>query len=82
MELFKTTILKKDYKEFTKKILPNVLQCNYCNVVSCEWHSEFIGTCTHCRQRHCKNCRMFNISKDLLLASASAETVDFLYNFI
>ena len=36
----------------------------------------------HCRQRHCKKCRSFNISKDILLASASAETVDFLYNFI
>ena len=82
MELFKTTTLKKEYKEFSKKILPNVLQCNCCNVVSCEWHSKFTGTCTHCRQRHCKNYCIFNISKDLLLASASAKTVDFSYNFI
>ena len=82
MELFKTSTLKNKYKEFSEKLLPSILECNYCNVVSCEWHSKFTGTCTHCRQRHCRNCRMFNISKDLLLASASTETVDFLYNFI
>ena len=77
MELFKTSILKNEYKEFSKKLLPTVLECGYCNVVSCEWHSKFTGTCVHCRQWHCKKCRSFNISKDILLASASAETVDF-----
>ena len=82
MELFKTNILKNEYKEFSIKLLPSVLECNYCNVISCEWHSKFTGTCIHCRKRHCKNCRSFNISKDILLAFASAETVDFLFNFI
>ena len=82
MELFKASILKNEYKEFSEKLLPSVLECNYCNVVSCEWHSKFTGTCIHCRKRHCKNCRSFNISEDILLASASAETVDFLFNFI
>ena len=82
MELFKTSILKNEYKEFSTKLLPAVLDCNYCNVTSCEWHSKFVGTCVHCRQRHCKKCRNFNISKDILLASASAETVDYLFNFI
>ena len=82
MELFKTSILKNEYKEFSTKLLPPVLECNYCNVKSCEWHSKFVGTCVHCRQRHCKKCRSFNISKDILLASASAETVDYLFNFI
>ena len=82
MELFKTSVLKNEYKEFSEKLLPAVLECNYCNVVSCEWHSKFTGTCIHCRKRHCKNCRSFNISKDILLSSASAETVDYLFNFI
>ena len=82
MELFKTSILKNEYKEFSEKLLPSVLECNYCNIVSCKWHSKFTGTCIHCRKRHCKNCHSFNISKYILLASASAETVDFLYNFI
>ena len=82
MELFKTTTLKNEYKEFSEKLLPAVLECGCCNVVACEWHSKFTRTCVHCRQWHCKKCRSFNISKDILLASASAETVDFLYNFI
>ena len=82
MELFKTTTLKNEYKEFSNELLPSVLECGYCNIVSCEWHSKFTGTCLHCRQRHCKKCRKFNVSKDILLASASTDTVDFLYNYI
>ena len=82
MELFKTSILKNEYKEFTNELLPSVLECDYCNVVSCSWHKKFTGTCLHCRQRRCNKCYKFNISKDILLTSASTETVDFLYNFI
>ena len=80
MELFKTSTLKNEYKEFSEKLLPALLECGYCNIVSCKWHWKFTGTCVHCRQRHCKKCCSFNISKDILLASASAEAVDFLYN--
>ena len=82
MELFKTTTLKNEYKAFTNELLPSVIECGYCNVVSCSWHQKFTVTCLHCRQRRCKKCYNFNISKDILLRFASAETVDFLYNFI
>ena len=30
MELFKTKELQKEFNEFTKDILPNVLTCNLC----------------------------------------------------
>ena len=76
MELFKTTTLKNEYKEFSNELLPSVLECGYCNVVSCNYHSKFNGTCLHCKQRHWKKCRKFNISKDILLVTASTETVD------
>ena len=82
MELFKTSAVKNEYKEFSTKLLPESLECNYCNVTSCEWHSKFVGTCVHCRKKHCKKCSSFNISKVILLTSASAETVDYLFNFI
>ena len=82
MELFKSPILKKEYEEFSNELLPAVLNCNYCNVMHCLWHSKFVGTCVHCRQRQCKNCRKFNVSEDILLNTASEETVDYLYNFI
>ena len=82
MELFKSPILKKEYEEFSNELLPAVLNCNYCNVMHCLWHSKFVGTCVHCRQRPCKNCRKFNVSEDILLNTASEETVDYLYNFI
>ena len=82
MELFKSTVLKNEYKEFSTKLLPEILECNYCNITSCQWHSKFNGTCTHFRQRHCKKYRSFNISKDILLKSANEETVDYLINYI
>ena len=82
MELFKTAELKNEYKEFLTKLLPDVLNCNFCNITCCEWHSKSIGTCIHCRKRHCKKCHSFNISKDILLASATQITVDYIYNYI
>ena len=82
MELFKTAELKNEYKEFLTKLLPDVLNCNFCNISCCEWHSKSIGACIHCRKRHCKKCHSFNISKDILLASATPITVDYIYNYI
>ena len=82
MELFKTDILKKEYKDFNKIYLPSVLECGFCNVVSCEFHSKFFVSCVHCRSRACKKCKMFNASKGMLLKSASPETVNYLYNYI
>ena len=82
MELFKSRELQKEFDEFTKDILPNVLSCNLCQKLSCMWHSKFDVICLHCRKEQCKNCKKFNISKDILLNSASVETVDYIYNFI
>ena len=78
MELFKTKELQKEFNEFTKDILPNVLSCNLCQKLSCMWHSRFDIGCLHCQKAQCKNCKKFNILKDILLGSASAETVDYL----
>ena len=82
MELFKSRELQKEFDEFTKDILPNVLSCNLCQKLSCMWHSKFEVSCLHCRKEQCKKCKKFNILKDILLGSASVETVDYLYNYI
>ena len=82
MELFKTDILKKEYEEFNKKYLPAVLQCGFCNKVSCQYHSKFIVSCNLCRNAVWKNCKIFNNYKNILLKSASAEAIDYLYNYI
>ena len=82
MELFNTKELQKEFNEFTKDILPNVLTCNLCQKLTCMWHSKFDVSCIRCRKEQCKNCKKFNISKDILLHSASAETIDYIYNFI
>ena len=82
MELFKTTFLKKEFKDFTEKLLPAVLECSYCNKLACHWHGKFDISFIHCRKIKCNNCFKFNISKDILLDSADEQTNDYLINFI
>ena len=82
MVLFKTDILKKEYKEFSDKLLPAVLECGYCNKMHCKMHSKFEMLCSLCRNDMCHNCRRFNLSKDILLNKATSQTIDYLYNFI
>ena len=81
MELFKTKELKNEFEE-TKKLLPTIIECNYCQKEKCIYHSRFIVSCTMCRNEKCNNCFKFNISKSILLKSSSKETKDYLTNFI
>ena len=41
MDLFQSTVLKNEYKEFVDKIMPNVLLCGLCNQTCCKWHNKF-----------------------------------------
>ena len=82
MELFKSECLQKEYKEFTEKLLPAVLECGYCNILACHWHGKFVVVCANCRKIRCINCYKFDISKDILLDKADRKTHDYLLNFI
>ena len=81
MELFKTKELKNEFEEM-KKLLPNAIECNYCQKEKCIYHSRFVVSCTLCRNARCNNCFKFNISKSILLKSSSNETINYLTNFI
>ena len=82
MELFKTKQLQQEYKEFSEKIMPSVLKCNYCNVSHCIIHGKFDISCIHCRKIKCEKCFKFNISMNVLLKSATEQTIDYLFNYI
>ena len=82
MELSKSDLLKKEYKEFSEKLLPKVLEWGYCNVIHCKHHSKFDMLCSLCREAKCNHCRQFNLSKDILLGSANTETKLYLHNYI
>ena len=81
MELFKTKELKNEFEEM-KKLLPSIIDCNYCQKEKCLYHSRFIVSCTLCRNAKCKNCYKFNISKLILLKTSSKATNTYLTNFI
>ena len=81
MELFKTKELKNEFEEM-KKLLPTVIECNYCQKKTCIYHSKFIISCTLCRNAKCKNCFSFNITKNVLLKNSSKEAKIYIENFI
>ena len=82
MELFKSVELKNEFKELTETLLPKIMECSYCNKLSCMYHSKFDVTCIHCKKIKCINCFKFNISKNILLDASSEETKDYLVNYI
>ena len=81
MELFKSKELKNEFEEM-KKLLPSIIDCNYCQKEKCIYHSRFIVSCTLCRNEKCKSCFKFNISKSILFKNSSKETNTYLTNFI
>ena len=82
MEFFKTETMKKEFDEFTKKILPGVLSCNLCRKLTCKYHSKFDPCCSMCRNEHCSNCKKFIISKDILLKYNDEEAKNYISNYI
>ena len=81
MELFKSKELKNGFEEM-KKLLPTVIDCNYCQKETCIYHSKFIISCTLCRNAKCKNCFKFNITKNVLLKHSSEEAKIYIEDFI
>ena len=82
MELFTTETLRKEYKELVQEILPKVLECSYCNIDSCKYHTKFNFSCNLCRQVRCRTCFTFNISRKTLLDASNEETKNYLNCFI
>ena len=82
MELFKTNLLKKEFERFQNEELINVLECELCQRISCEWDRKFKVTCDRCRKARCKACSSFNIAKENLFRNLDKEGKDYLGNFI
>ena len=80
MELFKTDVLKKEYKNFTNSLLLEVMKFNYCNSLS--WHKKFKIECNQCRQSRCRGCYAFNTSRNYLLDNLDDEGKEYLNNLI
>ena len=67
MEFFKTDVLRKEFEQFQKEVLTSVLNCGLCQKTACEdFHCKFLVR-KFCREKQCKACKKFNISKDVLL---------------
>ena len=42
MGLFKTNIVKQEYKRFQNEVLTNLLECGLCQNSSCEYHKKIL----------------------------------------
>ena len=82
MELFKTDILKKEYKIFVEQTILKITDCNYCNQTCCAMHYCFDVCCKKCRIAKCYNCQVFNQQLDALMKAASNETREYIYTFV
>ena len=82
LEIFKSDILKKEFDEFVKKTLPEILACNYCNVGFREMHGRFIATSRKCRTDRCGPCRVFNIQIDALIRTSREHGKKYIFNFV
>ena len=82
MDLFQSTVLKNEYKEFTDKIMPNVLLCGLCNLTCCKGHNKFTVECNLCREARCSNCLCFIVSLNFLLNNVNDQGKKYIHNFM
>ena len=82
LEIFKCDVLKKEFDEFVKKTLPEIVACNYCNVGFCEVHGRFIASCRKCRTESCGPCRVFNMQMNTLMKASGEYGKKYIFNFV
>ena len=83
MEIFKSDILKKEFKRFREEDLIKILACAYCQKATCQYfHTKSLVQCKFCRETFCKNCHKFNITKDILLEKVDEIGKNYIENFI
>ena len=83
MDFFRSGVLKKEYENFVKEILPLVAECGLCVSCefSCEYDKKFLVTCCRCREQRCTNCFSFKTLFDILTKNGNDEAKDYLTNF-
>ena len=81
--IFKIDLLRKEFEKFHKEVLVDALMCNLCQKTACQlWHCKFLVSCKYCRENHCKVCKTFNSTKDLLFKNLDDAAKDYVQNFI
>ena len=82
MNYFKTGILKKEFKNFTERVLPKVLKCGLCEKYSCKWHKQFLLTCSQCREVRCLPCVTSKSAVETLVKTLDSDGREYIQNFI
>ena len=81
--IFKIDLLRKEFEKFHKEVLVDALMCNLCQKTACQlWHCKFLVSCKYCRENHCKVCKTFNSTNDLLFKNLDDPAKDYVQNFI
>ena len=83
MEFFKTDVLRKEFEQFQKEVLTDVLNWGLCQKTACEdFHRKFLVSCKFCREKQCTVCKKFNIAKDVLFKSLDDTAKEYVNNFV
>ena len=76
MEIFKTEILKKNWKIAKGRLSQNI------KVRLLSKTQKFIVSCKYCKETFCKACHSFNIAKETLLKGLDPIGKEYIENFI
>ena len=82
MEIFKSDILKKEFKDLVENILPSLNECANCRIFCYQYCSKFSINCAFCRKARCKNCMVYEQSKELLLNTGGEISKGYVANFL
>ena len=80
--IFNSSILKNEFEDLYRKIIPKLNDCNNCGILKCTYCSRFTVSCSLCRKSRCKNCVSFKKIVDLLFEKCSKDQWDYVCNFL
>ena len=80
--IFNSSILRNEFEDLYRKIIPKLNDCNNCGILKCTYGSRFTVSCSLCRKGRCKNCVSFKKIVDLLFEKCSKDQWDYVCNFL
>lgn len=82
MEIFSSSVLKREFEELVNEIIPSLADCRRCEKFCCFYCKKFAVTCTRCRNERCKNCCKFESSLKILLENGNETSKQYVANFV
>lgn len=81
-QIFDSEIIKKEFEEFYRVVIPNLNNCKSCGILKCSKCFVFQYNRVMCCIFRCKNFQLFKTSRDFLFQKTSIEQYNYIVNFV